>query len=491
VPVHSQPHARGPHPPPAQDRLPVRALHAAGALGRYFLGFTLAVLLGACAAPPVDRFLLESERVPVRLEGKGGPLSNAQSKAILEELKKRSPNSGFLESHVAIEEALAGTPLSLGNKVILLEDGPATYRSMLAAIDAAKHHIHMETYIFDADDTGKQFAVALLARRKAGVQVRLMYDAVGSIGTPADFFKDLEAGGVEVVAFNPPLKAVTEFNHRDHRKLLIVDGAIAFLGGINISGVYSRGSRGSASGTSGGSSTGDKFEERPWRDTQVRIEGPVVGDLQRAFLEQWETQKKEKPTDRAFFPTIQPQGKDIVRAIATSPLKEDLNASYITLISAIQSAENEINITNAYFVPHPQLRASLIDAAKRGVKVRLVLPSRSDHWLVFNAGRAYYEELLDAGVKIYERNNRLLHTKSASVDGVWCTVGSTNLDWRSLVYNSELNAVVLGPEFAGQLNALFEKDIALSKEITAQAWHNRPLADRARELAARAWARLL
>ncbi len=441
----------------------------------------------------MDRFLLQTEGSPVRLEGKGGPLSYAQSRAILQELKKRSPDSGFLESHVAIEETLAGTPLSVGNKVTLLEDGAATYRSMLAAIGAARHHIHMETYIFDDDEIGRQFAAALIARRKAGVQVRLLYDAIGSSGTPADFFKELEAGGVEVAAFNPLITAMTEFNHRDHRKLTIVDGTIAFLGGINISSVYSHGSRGSGgSGGSGGSSSRDlPFEKRPWRDTQVRIEGPVVADLQRAFLEQWESQKKERLGDKAFFPAIQPQGKHIVRAIATTPAKDELNASYITLISAIQSAENEINITNAYFVPNPQLRASLIDAARRGVKVRLVLPSRSDHWLVFNAGRAYYTELLEAGVKIYERNDRMLHTKSASVDGVWCTVGSTNLDWRSLVYNDELNAVVLGPEFAGQVNALFERDISLSKEITAEDWRNRPLADHLRELAARAWARLL
>jgi cardiolipin synthase len=443
----------------------------------------VAALLGACATAPIDRFLLQTEGTHVRLEGKGGPLSYAQSRAILQDLKNRSPDSGFLESHVAIEESLAGTPLSVGNQVTLLEDGPATYRAMLAAIGAARNHIHMETYIFDDDDTGKQFAAALVARRKAGVKVRLMYDSLGSSSTPKEFFKELEAGGVEVAAFNPLITSMTEFNHRDHRKLTIVDGKTAFLGGINISGVYSQGS--------GSAARDEPFEKRPWRDTQVRIEGPVVADLQRAFLEQWESQKKEKPDDKAFFPALQQQGKHIVRIIATTPAKEGLNAAYVTLISAIQSAENEINITNAYFVPHPELRAALIEAARRGVKVRLVLPSRSDHWLVFNAGRAYYEELLEAGVKIYERNNRMLHTKSASVDGVWCTVGSTNLDWRSLVYNDELNAVVLGPEFAAQMNALFEKDISLSEEIKKEDWHHRPLADRLRELTARVWARML
>lgn len=444
----------------------------------------MAALAGGCATPPIDRFLLQTASAPVRLEGGRGPLTHAQSRAILEDLKKRSPETGIFETHVAIEESLAGSPLSVGNKVVLLEDGPATYRSMLAAIGAARHHVHLETYIYEDDDVGRQFAAALVARRKAGVKVRLIYDSLGSSKTPREFFQQLEAAGIEVVEYNPFTPNLARFNNRDHRKLTIVDGKVAFLGGINISGVYSQGS-GSGSG-----SRDPPFEERAWRDTQVRIEGPAVAELQRAFLEQWESQKKEKPDDKAFFPALQPVGKEIVRAIATKP-SEGLNASYVALISAIQSAETEVIITNAYFVPHPELRGALEDAARRGVKVRLVLPSRSDHWLVFNAGRAYYEDLLEAGVRIYERKHRLLHTKSACVDGVWCTVGSTNLDWRSLAYNDELNAVVLGPEFAAQMSALFEKDVSQCEEILREHWRNRPLPDRLREVTARAWARLL
>lgn len=414
-------------------------------------------------------------------------MSYAQSRAVLETLKQRAPQAGVLEAHVAVEEALTGTPLSVGNKVVLLEDGPATYRSMLAAIRGARHHVHLETYIYDDDDVGHEFARALAERRKAGVQVRLVYDSVGSSATPKEFFKGLEANGIEVVEFNPFTPNLARYNNRDHRKLLVVDGKVAFLGGINISGVYSPGgSKGSRA--SGGSDP--PFEERPWRDTQVRLEGPVVADLQRAFLDQWESQKKSKPEDKAFFPTLTPQGNHLVRAIATKPA-QGLNASYVALISAIHSAEKEVNITNAYFVPHPELRAALAETARRGVKVRLVLPSRSDHWLVYHAGRAYYDELLDAGVKIYERNYRLLHTKTACVDGVWCTVGSTNLDWRSLVYNHELNAVVLAPEFAAQMGANFERDIAQSEEVTPDSWRRRPVSDRLKELTARAWARLL
>jgi cardiolipin synthase len=345
-----------------------------------------------------------------------------------------------------------------------------------------------------------------------------MYDSVGSSKTPKEFFKEIAAGGVEVVEFNPAspatmVMAAAALTHRDHRKLTIVDGRLAFLGGINISGVYgstdgsSLGSSSDAyrsghgmggSGSLGGSSRGQAgsdppFEQRPWRDTQVRIEGPVVADLQRAFLKQWERQKKAAlPEDKRLFPELKPQGPHVVRAIEGSPEEgKGLNDFYLTLISAIECAETEVRITNAYFVPHQELLKALKDAAKRGVDVKLILPSRTDSWLVFHAGRSYYEELLEAGVKIFERKTRLLHAKTAVIDGVWSTVGSTNLDWRSLMHNDELNAVILGTEFAVQMNTVFDKDIANSGEITLADWRDRPIQERLKEAAARAWSRVL
>jgi cardiolipin synthase A/B len=397
--------------------------------------------------------------------------------------------------------------------VTLLEDGKATYTSMLAALRAARRSIHMEAYIFEDDDVGGEFASALEERARAGLDVRLIYDSVGSMKTPKEFFAAMSAAGVKVVEFNPlspqtALKSgILALNHRDHRKLTVMDGRVAFLGGINISDVYgSLGSSGSGPGTgsgSGGASKGSRggkdydpkdppFDKRPWRDTQVRIDGPAVADLERAFLRQWAAQTKEDLAgDKAYFPKLEPTGTQYVRVIEGSPSDKALNALYLALISAIDNAESDVRITMAYFVPHEELTRALRDAARRGVNVRLILPSRTDSWIVFQAGRSYYEDLLEAGVKIYERRTRLLHAKTATIDGVWSTVGSTNLDWRSLLDNDELNAVVLGPEFASQMNAVFDQDLKYSTPITREDWARRPLSDRAKEAAARAWARLL
>ncbi|HET6265466.1 MAG TPA: phospholipase D-like domain-containing protein [Usitatibacter sp.] len=462
-----------------------------------------AFLLAACASvPPIDRFLLTQEREPVRVEGSRGPLTHAQSEQVLADLKKRAPETSVLDRHLAVEEALTKTQLSVGNRATTLEDGRATYAAMLAAIKAARQHVHMEMYIFEDDEVGREFASAMAERVRAGVRVRLIYDAVGSLATPKEFFKELTDAGIQVVEFSPVKGTIPDLmriQNRDHRKLVIVDGRVAFLGGINISGVYGTARPGSGGGSYGGSASrsgasGDDrdppFEQRPWRDLQVRLEGPVVGDLQRAFAQQWERGKKEPLQEASLYPKLDPAGPHVVRAIATSP-EDGNNAAYVALISAIEAAETEVLIVNAYFVPHPQLLESLKAAARRGVSVRLMLPSRSDNAVVHHAGRSYYEELLGAGVRIHERKSRLLHSKSAVVDGVWSTVGSTNLDWRSLAYNYELNAVILGTDFADRMKAVFARDLADSEEITAEKWAARPLKDRFKEVAARAWAQLL
>jgi cardiolipin synthase len=341
----------------------------------------------------------------------------------------------------------------------------------------------METYILEDDEVGQRFAQALIDKQRHGVQVNLIRDSAGTIGTPAAFFERLAASGIRVLEFNPlnPMVARQEWqlNQRDHRKLLIVDGRIAFLGGINISSVYSSGSFGRSSGA--GPDAGPA-----WRDTDLQLQGPVVAELQKLFLATWVNQKGAPLAAKNYFPALQPVGRQVVRAIGSSP-EEPYSLIYATLLSAIASAETSVHLTNAYFVPDPQLLAALEAAAQRGVDVALILPSQTDSWLVFHAGRGYYTQLLRAGVKIYERRGAILHSKTALVDGVWATVGSTNLDWRSFLHNHELNAVVLGAEFGQQLQAMFERDLAASDAIVLEEWRRRSLDLRLKEAFARAW----
>lgn len=419
---------------------------------------------------------------PVRLASARGMLTPGQSRAVLNKLKSRGTPTDIFERHLALEEAIAGSPLTTGNNVKLLEDGPATYRAMFQAIDAARDHVNMETYILDDDATGQQFAQVLLRKQQEGVQVNLMYDSVGTLRTPKVFFDQLRDGGIHLLEFNPvnPLVAKKgwELNQRDHRKLLIVDGATAFLGGINISGVY-------ASGSSIGNRT-ERAAEVKWRDTDLRIEGPVVADLQRLFLDAWASQHGDPLTLRAYFPKLKPAGNQVVRAIGSSP-DDTYSQIYGTLLSAIDSAETRVSLTNAYFVPDPQLLNGLESAARRGVEVNLILPSQTDSWLVFHAGRAHYERLLRAGVRIHERRGVILHSKTALIDGVWTTVGSTNLDWRSFLHNYEINAVVLGADFGRQVQDMFDRDLTESSEITLAQWERRTIDMRLKELFSRAW----
>jgi cardiolipin synthase A/B len=436
------------------------------------------VALAACKSLPDTREGFPEEKgvtVAVQLKGARGPLSAADTSTILNKLEGGS--TSLLKRHIAVEEAVAESPLVLGNRVTLLQDGDATYRAMFAAIRAAKDHINVETYIFEDDETGRRFSDLLLRKQADGVQVNLIYDSVGSLNTPRAFFDTLRNGGINVLEFNPvnPLTAKRGWalNQRDHRKLLVVDGSIAFVGGINISGVYSGSYARSAAAI-------------PWRDTQVRIEGPVVADFQKLFLEAWEKQHGKPPPARNYFPRPSERGDEIVRAIGSSA-DAPYSPIYVTLLSAINSAEISVYLTNAYFVPDPQLLDALKGAAGRGVDVKLILPSQTDFWAVFHAGRSYYAELMEAGVIIYERRDALLHSKTALVDGVWSSVGSTNLDWRSFLHNEELNAVMLGERFSAQMKAAFEKDLAASDRITPEEWKRRPLVMRVKEHFARMW----
>lgn len=441
---------------------------------------SLLVLTGCASLPTIVPDLARRPLSAVQLQGARGPLTPAQSKAVLDRLQSRGTPTDIFERHLALEEAIVGSPLTTGNQVLLLQDGPATYKAMFAAIASAKDHINMETYILDDDDIGRQFAEALMDKQRQGVQVNIIRDSVGTIATPAAFFQELAATGIKLLEFNPinPLQSRKNWslNQRDHRKLLVADGSIAFLGGINISSVYSGGSFGKSSPTA----------PLAWRDTHLQLRGPVVTEFQKLFIATWEKQKGEPLAAKNYFPKLDAVGPHVVRAIGSAP-DEPFSRIYATLLSAINSAESSVRLTNAYFAPDPQLLAALIGAAQRGVDVTMILPSQTDSWLVFHAGRNYYGQLLRGGVKIYQRRGVILHSKTALIDGVWSTVGSTNLDWRSFLHNQELNAVVLGPEFGKQVQAMFDRDLALSDPITLREWQRRGLDLRIKELFARVW----
>jgi cardiolipin synthase len=358
---------------------------------------------------------------------------------------------------------------------------------MFDAISRAKDHINLESYIIEDDEIGRQFANLLIAQQGRGIQVNVIYDSVGGFATPGPFFERMRKAGVQVLEFNPvnPLVARTlwKINHRDHRKLLVVDGETAFIGGINISSVHSSGSIASRSRK-------PATDTATWRDTDLKIEGPVVSEFQKLFLETWGKQQASPLALKNYLPPLQAKGRDIVRAIGSTP-DDRFSLIYITLMSAIGNAEKQVLLTNAYFVPDPQLVKALIDAAGRGVDVKLLLPSHSDSSIVFHAGRAHYSSLLQGGVKIYERSGAVLHSKTAVIDGVWSTVGSANLDWRSFLDNDEINAVVLGREFGQQMQAMFIKDLKTSNEINLEFWNRRAPLLRFKEWLAQVWERLL
>lgn len=424
-------------------------------------------------------------RCTVQIHGKDGILRAKQLELIRTKLNNNGEETNIFNKHLAVESEIVDGPLVMGNKVKLLVDGPATYDEMFVAIDEAKDHINMETFIIEDDEVGQRFIKLLTSKQQSGIQVNLIYDSVGSLNTPKTFFKQLEESGGNVLEFNPvnPLETRKEWNVnlRDHRKLLIVDGHVAFTGGINISSVYSSGFSGKKRSTN---------DDVKWRDTHLRLAGPVVSEFQKIFITTWNDQQGKPLVNSNYFPEIKDQGNEVVRAIGSSP-EEPYCQIYVTLLSAINSAESQVLITNAYFVPDEQLLTALKNAAQRNVDVRLLLPSKSDSNLVFYASRTFYDELLSANIKIYERLDALLHAKTALIDGVWSTIGSTNLDWRSFTDNQEINAVVLGQLFGSQMQSMFEKDLESSILITLQDWRSRSLTVRIKEKAAGIWARFL
>lgn len=472
--------------------------------------FCLTGILASCARVPDTETehrrqaawtrYTESEEVVKAFEGLDAPGQAAIRGRY--GLRPDDAEAQFLVRHLAVEEAISDAPLVAGNDVTLLNDGPRTYRAMLRDIAQARHFVHMESYIFEDDEAGQAFADAFIAKRREGIPVALMVDGVGSKGANGDLFERMRDAGVQVAVFNPvnPAKARGgwKLNNRNHRKLLIVDGRVGFVGGINISSVYS--SSPSGSGSSGSSSGGGaknagkadgQADDAPWRDTHVRIAGPAVAQMERIMQEGWTAQRAQPLPVADYFPKVAAQGNTVVRMVANRPGDADGYTLYLTLMSAISSAQRSIYITMAYFVPDPAFIKALIDAAGRGVDVKLVLPGFSDSSLVFHAGRSHYDALLHGGVQIAERRDAFLHAKTILVDGVWSSVGSSNLDWRSFALNHELNAVILSSDFGALMQKQFDEDLAAATPVDAETWARRGVRNRMMESFSRLFERWL
>ena len=392
-----------------------------------------------------------------------------------------------VHSHAHALVAGLGEPLVTGNRVDLLQDGPGTYAAMFEAIDKASDHINLESYILAAEGPGEEFARRLIARVKAGVRVNVLYDSFGSIGTPESYFDHLRANGVNVAEYNPLRRLGNLLSRalhlRDHRKLMVVDGRIGFIGGVNISPVYSAGS--SPLAALSGSGAADTGAVNPgWRDTHVRVEGPIVAQLQRLFMRHWNKHSSIALRGTHYFPPLASVGTQRV-ALAACDAGRRRNPFYRALLSALDASQHRVFLTTAYLVPTRRLMRSLVRAARRGVDVHLLLPGVSDFWAPLQAGRSHYSRLLRAGVHLHELHDALLHAKTCVIDGLWTTVGSSNLDWRSLLHNAEANLVVLDAGLAQEMEQVFQADVARSKVIVRAEWAKRGLRQRIVETLAR------
>lgn len=352
-----------------------------------------------------------------------------------------------------------GHVVSRGNSCVLLRDGVEVYPAMLEAIRGARRYIRLETYMFITDAVGELFGQALAEAAGRGVHVKVLYDAVGSWTSRKGFFEALRQRGVDIRPFKP-FSLARGWRHlvrRDHRKILVVDGEVAFTGGVNISAHWAPEGQGAG-----------------WRDDVLRIEGPAVHALERRFLATWRMMFQDR--FHRFARGLhrwrrRPMGRGHV-GVAVLSSRRGIHRAYL---HAIQRARHSVLIAAAYFVPDRRLVAVLRDAARRGVEVRLLLNARSDHPLLEFISRTFYEKLLGAGVRIFEWQRGVLHAKTAVVDGAWGTVGSFNLERLSLAFNHEVNAVFADPRLGRTLEASFREDCTGCREVTLAEFRRRPL----------------
>jgi cardiolipin synthase len=372
---------------------------------------------------------------------------------------------------------VSDSPPSNASSMRLLCDGDETFAAIEEAIRGARHHVHLEYYIFEPDTVGTRLRDLLIERARAGVEVRLLCDGVGSHHLHRRFLAPLRAAGARFAWFGPVTLARVRtrlFNFRTHRKIVVVDGVVGFTGGVNITDEESAAARG----------------PRAWRDTHVRIEGAAVRWLQLVFLEDWGYASGHAPTDAAYFPEVPDDGTHPVQILASGP-DEPWNAIHKLYFAAIASARDRVLCATPYFVPDEAMLTALTTAALRGVDVRILVPRRSDSRTVTAAGRSYFADVIAAGVRVFEYTPGMMHAKTLVVDDAFAAVGTANMDNRSFRLNYEVTSVSYDAEGAAALAAMFARDLTHCREVDRGALGNEKLASRLAQAGARLFAPLL
>jgi cardiolipin synthase len=359
-------------------------------------------------------------------------------------------------------------PIVAGNRIDLLLNGDELFPALLEAIKSARTSITFTQYVYEKGAISDRVAEALAERCRAGVGVNVLLDYTGSLTFPDGYSKILKASGRHLAWFHPlnPWQP-NRFNKRTHRRLVVVDGRVGFTGGFGISEKW----------------TGDGRVKDHWRDTQARVEGPAVEYLQSAFAEDWRQATGIVLAGEAYFPRLRPVGSVHAQVVASSPAGGSSDA-YLHFLLSIGSARRTIFITNPYFVPDARMTQALLGAVARGVRVVVLIPGAIDHPLVREAGRRDFGPLLRAGIEIYEYQPALLHAKTMVIDGVFVTLGSTNLDNRSFALNQELNLTVYDRGVGRRMQQIFAEDLAHAAPVSYETWKRRGLRARFYELTA-------
>jgi cardiolipin synthase len=358
---------------------------------------------------------------------------------------------------------LLGPPVVPGNRFEVLLNGDEIFPSMLEGIRSARHTITFETFIYWSGAIGEEFARALSDKARAGVAVHVLLDWVGSSKMDRRYLRMLREAGAEVVRYHKPhWTGLGRMNDRTHRKLLVIDGRIGFTGGVGIADEWS----------------GHAQDEKHWRDMHFRVEGPAVGQMQAVFMDNWIKSTGNVLHGPQYFPEIDAAGEGFAHMFSSSPSggSDDMQLMYLMAITA---ATHSIHLASAYFVPDKLTINAIVEAAKRGVKVRIITPGkRIDTHTVREASRACWGDLLAAGVEMYEYQPTMYHCKLIVVDEYLVSVGSTNFDSRSFKLNDEANLNIYDRDFARRQTAVFDGDVVNAKRITLDDWRRRPLLEK-------------